>query len=244
MRMVLEGSEVQVGEIQPVLLVVEDDAQMRRFLRTTLTNHGYRVVEATTGTEALALATSHNPELVILDLGLPDMDGLDVARRLREWMTAPIIVVSARGQEDDKVRALDEGADDYLTKPFGTGELMARIRVALRHAARRGVAANEPILVVGNIRLDLDKRAVHVADVEVHLTPIEYKLLTALMKNAGKVLTHRQLLKEVWGPSYATQTQYLRVYMTQLRHKLERDAARPKYLVTEPGVGYRLRVES
>jgi two-component system KDP operon response regulator KdpE len=151
------------------------------------------------------------------------------------------VVLSARGQEDDKVRALDEGADDYLTKPFGTRELMARIRVALRHASRAGLSAPEPVLSAGDIRLDLDKRTVLVADAEVHLTPIEYKLLTVLMKNAGKVLTHRQLLKEVWGPSYATQTQYLRVYMTQLRHKLERDAARPKHLLTEPGVGYRLR---
>ncbi len=217
---------------------------MRRFLRTSLTTHGYRVVEAVSGEEALTLAKGHNPELVLLDLGLPDMDGLEVARKLREWMKAPIIVVSARGQEEDKVRALDEGADDYLTKPFGTGELMARIRVALRHAARAGVATTEPVIVVGDIRLDLDKRSVHLAEVEVHLTPIEYKLVTYLMKNAGRVLTHRQLLKEVWGPSYATQTQYLRVYMTQLRHKLEHDAARPKYLATEPGVGYRFKTEA
>jgi two-component system, OmpR family, KDP operon response regulator KdpE len=226
------------------LLVVEDEAQMRRFLRTSLTTHGYRVVEATTGEEALTLAKGHNPELVLLDLGLPDMDGLEVSRKLREWMKAPIIVVSARGQEEDKVKALDEGADDYLTKPFGTAELMARIRVALRHAARAGAPSTEPVIVVGDIRLDLDKRSVHVAAEEIHLTPIEYKLLTYLMKNAGKVLTHRQLLKEVWGPSYATQTQYLRVYMTQLRHKLEHDAARPKYLATEPGVGYRFKTES
>ena len=233
-----------MGDIEPVLLVVEDEAQMRRFLRTSLATHGYRIVEATTGAEALTLAKGHNPELVLLDLGLPDMDGLEVARKLREWMKAPIIVVSARGQEEDKVRALDEGADDYLTKPFGTGELMARIRVALRHASRAGVASTEPVIVVGDIRLDLDKRSVHVDEAEVHLTPTEYKLLTFLMKNAGKVLTHRQLLKEVWGPSYATQTQYLRVYMTQLRHKLEHHAARPKYLVTEAGVGYRFRTES
>ena len=230
-------------DIEPVLLVVEDEAPMRRFLRTSLANHGYRIVEATTGAEALALARSHNPELVLLDLGLPDMDGLEVACRLREWTTAPLIVLSARGQESDKVKALDEGADDYLTKPFGTAELLARIRVALRHAARAGHPSNEPVLVVGDLRVDLDKRTVHVADAEVHLTPIEYKLLTVLMKNPGRVLTHRQLLKEVWGPSYATQTQYLRVYMTQLRHKLERDAARPRYFVTEPGVGYRLRAE-
>jgi two-component system, OmpR family, KDP operon response regulator KdpE len=230
-----------VGDLPYIVLVVEDEAQMRRFLRTSLSSQGHRVVEATDGETALVQARSYNPDLVLLDLGLPDIDGIEVARRLREWMRAPIIVVSARGQEDDKVRALDEGADDYLTKPFGTKELMARIRVALRHGARAGVTAAEPVLTAGEIRLDLDKRTVHVGEAEVHLTPIEYKLLTALMKNAGKVLTHRQLLKQVWGPAYAEQTQYLRVYMTQLRHKLERDPARPKYLVTEPGVGYRLR---
>jgi two-component system KDP operon response regulator KdpE len=232
-----------VGEIHPIILIVEDEPQMRRFLLTSLANQGYRIVEATTGEEALIRARAHNPDLVLLDLGLPDVDGIEVSRRLREWMRAPIVIVSARGQEDDKVRALDEGADDYLTKPFGTKELMARIRVALRHSARAGVTTQEPVLVVGDIRVDLDKRTVHLADAEVHLTPIEYKLLSVLMKNAGKVLTHRQLLKEVWGPAYATQTQYLRVYMTQLRHKLERDVARPKYLQTEPGVGYRLRAD-
>jgi two-component system KDP operon response regulator KdpE len=232
-----------VAEIHPVILIVEDEAQMRRFLRTSLANQGYRIVEATTGEEALVRARAHNPELVLLDLGLPDLEGIEVCRRLREWMHAPIVIVSARGQEDDKVRALDEGADDYLTKPFGTKELMARIRVALRHGARAGAASAEPVLVVGELRIDLDKRTVNVAGAEVHLTPIEYKLLAVLMKNAGKVLTHRQLLKEVWGPAYAEHTQYLRVYMTQLRHKLERDAARPKYLQTEPGVGYRLRAE-
>jgi two-component system KDP operon response regulator KdpE len=233
-----------VGEAQPVLLVVEDEAQMRRILRTSLSNQGYRIVEATTGEEALVRARAYNPDLVLLDLGLPDIDGLEVARRLRQWMSAPIVIVSARGQEDDKVRALDEGADDYLTKPFGAKELTARIRVALRHAARAGISsAVEPVLVAGDIRLDLDKRTVHVKDEEVHLTPIEYKLLTVMMKAAGKVLTHRQLLKAVWGPTYAENTQYLRVYMTQLRHKLERDPARPKHLQTEPGVGYRLRAD-
>jgi len=179
----------------------------------------------------------------LLDLGLPDIDGLEVTKRLREWATAPIIVISARGQEDDKINALDAGADDYLTKPFGTGELMARIRVALRHAARAGQERTEPVLKVGDLSVDLDKRTVFVAGAEVHLTPIEYKLLAVLLKNAGKVLTHRQLLKDVWGPGYANNTQYLRVYMVQLRHKLEADAARPRYLVTEPGVGYRLKTE-
>lgn len=225
----------------PLLLVVEDDAQMRKFLRASLASHGYRLVEATTGNEGLNQAASYNPDLILLDLGLPDIDGLEVTKRLREWASAPIIVISARGQEDDKINALDAGADDYLTKPFGTGELLARIRVALRHAARAGQERTEPVLCVGDLRLDLDKRTVHVAGSEVHLTPIEYKLLTTLLKNAGKVLTHRQLLKEVWGPGHANNTQYLRVYMVQLRHKLEADAARPRYLVTEPGVGYRLK---
>jgi two-component system KDP operon response regulator KdpE len=223
------------------ILVVEDEPQMQKFLRTSLTAEGYRVVEAGRGQEGLDLARTHNPDLMLLDLGLPDMDGTEVTKALREWTTKPILVISARGQEADKISALDAGADDYLTKPFGTGELMARIRVALRRTARAGQERPDPILTVGDLRLDLDKRQVFAASVEVHLTPNEYKLLTVLMKNAGKVMTHRQLLKEVWGPAYATQTQYLRVYMVQLRHKLEKDAARPRYLVTEPGIGYRLR---
>src|SRR6478735_835517 len=225
----------------PLLLVVEDDPQMRKFLRASLASHGYRLVEAENGADGLSQAASYNPDLVLLDLGLPDIDGLAVTARLREWASVPIIVISARGQEDDKIHALDSGADDYLTKPFGTGELLARIRVALRHSARTRQERSEPILTVGELSVDLDKRSVHVAGKEVHLTPIEYKLLATLLKNAGKVLTHRQLLKEVWGPGYANNTQYLRVYMVQLRHKLEQDATRPRYLVTEPGIGYRLR---
>ena len=231
-------------EAMPLLLVVEDDTQMRKFLRASLSSHGYRLVEAVNGSEGLTQAASYNPDLILLDLGLPDMDGLLVTKRLREWASAPIIVISARGQEDDKINALDAGADDYLTKPFGTGELLARIRVALRHSARSRQERSEPILTVGELSIDLDKRTVHVAGREVHLTPIEYKLLATLLKNAGKVLTHRQLLKEVWGPGYANNTQYLRVYMVQLRHKLEVDAARPRYLVTEPGVGYRLKSDN
>lgn len=227
----------------PLVLVVEDDAHMRRFLRASLTAHGYRLVETTTGKDALAQATAYNPDLVLLDLGLPDMDGLVVTRNLREWSAVPIIVISARGQEQDKIDALDGGADDYLTKPFGTGELLARLRVALRHAERVG-REPEPAITVGDLRIDLAKREVFSGDAEVHLTPLEYKLFAILMKHAGKVLTHRQLLKEVWGPTYVDQTQYLRVYMVQLRHKLERDPARPRYLVTEPGVGYRLRASS
>jgi two-component system, OmpR family, KDP operon response regulator KdpE len=226
------------------ILVVEDEPQMQKFLRACITADGYRVLEATRGQESLDLARTHNPDLVLLDLGLPDMDGTEVTRALRAWTTKPILVISARGQEQDKIQALDAGADDYLTKPFGTGELMARIRVALRRTARAGQDQPDPVLTVGELKVDLDKRQVFVGPREVHLTPNEYKLVTVLMKNAGKVLTHRQLLKEVWGPAYATQTQYLRVYMVQLRHKLEKDAARPRYLVTEPGIGYRLRVDA
>lgn len=231
-------------DVALLVLIVEDEPQMQKFLRASLSAAGYRVMEAATGAEALTLARMHNPDLVLLDLGLPDMDGMQVTRDLRMWSRKPIIVISARGQESDKVNALDVGADDYLTKPFGTEELMARMRVALRHAARVGEDRLEPTLSIGALTIDLDKRQVFVAEREVHLTPNEYKLFAYLMKNAGKVLTHRQLLKEVWGPAYATQTHYLRVYMVQLRHKLEAEAARPRYLVTEPGVGYRLKVES
>ncbi len=231
-------------EVPSKVLIVEDEPQMRKFLRTSLASEGYRIVETSLGREALELARTHNPDIVLLDLGLPDIDGMEVTKSLREWSDRPILVISARGQEDDKIRALDLGADDYLTKPFGTGELLARIRVALRRSSRSGQDSIDPSVIVGDLRLDLDKRQVFAADVEVHLTPNEYKLFAVLMKNAGKVLTHRQLLQEVWGPAYATQTQYLRVYMAQLRQKLERDSARPRYLVTEPGVGYRLKVDA
>jgi two-component system KDP operon response regulator KdpE len=227
----------------PLVLLVEDETQMRRFLRASLSAHGYRLVETETGEEGLKQAAAYNPDLVLLDLGLPDIDGLTVTRRLREWSSAPIVVISARGQEKDKIDALDGGADDYVTKPFGMGELIARMRVALRHAERVG-REPEPTMTAGELRVDLATRRVFVGEREVHLTPIEYKLFTTLMKHAGRVLTHRQLLREVWGPSRVDQTQYLRVYMVQLRHKLEREPARPSYLVTEPGVGYRLRVES
>jgi two-component system KDP operon response regulator KdpE len=231
-------------DIPVYILVVEDEPQMQKFLRMSLVSEGYRVVAASKGREGIDLARTHNPELVLLDLGLPDMDGTEVTRVLREWSAKPIIVISARGQEQDKIRALDAGADDYLTKPFATGELMARIRVALRRTAHAGQARPEAVIAAGDLKIDLGKRQVSVAGAEVHLTPNEYKLLTVLMKNAGRVLTHRQLLKEVWGPAYATQTQYLRVYMVQLRQKLERDSARPEYLLTEPGVGYRLKVKA
>jgi two-component system, OmpR family, KDP operon response regulator KdpE len=228
-----------MSEPVPVILVIEDEAQMRRFLRASLTNAGYHLLEAETAEQGLTQAAAQNPDLVLLDLGLPDLDGLVVTERLRQWAKVPIIVISARGQEPDKIKALDAGADDYLTKPFGVGELLARIRVALRHAARTDEGDSQ--FSLGELKVDLLRRQVLVRDVEVHLTPIEYRLLTTLIKHAGRVLTHRQLLREVWGPNASDQTQYLRVYMGQLRHKLEPDPSRPRYLVTEPGVGYRLR---
>jgi len=230
-----------VSSPAPLILLIEDEPQMRRFLRVALEGSGYRYLEAATGQEGLALAVQHRPEAILLDLGLPDMDGLDLMTRLREWSRTPVIVISARGQETDKVGALDAGADDYLTKPFGTRELLARIRVALRHADPE--AAEEPVFVLGRWRVDLAKRQVLVEGREVHLTPLEYNLFTTLIHHAGKVVTHRQLLKEVWGGAAGAQPLYLRVYMTQLRHKLEEEPSRPKYLQTEPGVGYRLFIE-
>jgi len=224
------------------VLVVEDDPPMRRFLRASLTSHGYRLIEADSTAEAMRLASSHNPELILLDLGLPDGDGIDLTRRLREWSKTPIIVVSARGREDDKVTALDAGADDYLTKPFGVNELLARIRVALRHAQAVASTDEGAVLAFGPLEIDAARREVRVEGNEVHLTPIEYRLLLLLAKYAGKVLTHRQILKEVWGPN-ATQTHYVRVHMAELRKKIESAPARPKLIVTEPGVGYRLRDE-
>jgi two-component system KDP operon response regulator KdpE len=226
----------------PLILLVEDEPQMRRFLRVALEGSGYRYVEAATGQEGLAMAIQHRPEAILLDLGLPDMDGLDLVTRLREWSQTPVIVISARGQESDKVGALDAGADDYLTKPFGTPELLARIRVALRHAGPEG-EEEAPVFVLGRWRVDLAKRQVLVEGQEVHLTPLEYSLFTTLIRHAGKVVTHRQLLKEVWGGAAGAQPLYLRVYMTQLRHKLEEEPSRPRYLQTEPGVGYRLWME-
>jgi two-component system, OmpR family, KDP operon response regulator KdpE len=227
----------------PLILVIEDELPIRRFLRATLASHAYHMAEASTGQDGLAQAAERRPDLIILDLGLPDMDGLEVTRQLREWSATPIIVLSARGQEGDKIAALDAGADDYLTKPFGVGELMARIRVALRHAARAGQEGDDPIFAVGQLRVDLARRQVLIGDAEIHLTPIEYKLLITLIQHAGKVLTHQQLLRQVWGPAYTDEAHYLRVYMGQLRHKLESNPARPRYLLTEPGVGYRLAAE-
>lgn len=230
-----------MSDLTPLVLIVEDETQMLRFLRTALVAQDYRVVEAGTCKDALVAATTHNPELVLLDLGLPDSDGIDLTRQIREWSHVPIIVISARGREGDKVAALDAGADDYLTKPFGVNELLARMRVALRHAAMVGTDTSATVLEVRTVRVDQVRREVTVDGREVHLTPIEYRLLVLLAKNAGKVLTHRQILKEVWGPPYVNETHYLRVFMTQLRQKIEVDPARPRLLVTEPGVGYRMK---
>ena len=227
----------------PVVLVIEDEPQIQRFLRPTLIGQGYQVVEAATGEEGVIQAATRQPDIVILDLGLPDMDGLEVIRQLREWTAIPVIVLSARGQERDKIAALDAGADDYVAKPFAVGELLARMRVALRHAAQSSREPTDSTFAVHNVQVDLARRRVFVGDAEVHLTRTEYKLLTTLIRHAGKVLTHRQLLQEVWGPSHAEETHYLRVYMGQLRHKLEADPARPRFLLTEPGVGYRLLTE-
>ena len=228
---------------EPTVAVIEDEPQIRRFLRTALGAHGYRIVEAETGQQGLVEAVRQKPDVLILDLGLPDMDGVAVIQRLREWSSLPIIVLTARGLERDKILALDAGADDYLTKPFGMGELLARLRVALRHAAKSPQDTGDAVFTAGDLKMDLLHRRVFVGEQEVHLTPIEYRLLSVLVQHAGKVLTHRQLLKEVWGPSHIEETHYLRIYMAQLRHKLEADPTRPRFLLTEAGVGYRLKSE-
>lgn len=233
-----------MSHASPLLLLVEDEVPIRRFLRASLTAEGYRLVEAETGAQGIKLAAQQPPDLVILDLGLPDQDGQDVLRHLREWLTAPIIILSVRDQEQQKIAALDHGADDYLTKPFSTGELLARIRVALRHATRSSADQESSTFTNGDLKVDLAARRVFVKEAEVHLTPIEYKLLATLIRHAGKVLTHRQLLKEVWGPLHVQETHYLRVFMASLRRKIETDPAQPRYLRTEQGVGYRLATES
>jgi len=228
----------------PSVVLIEDEPQIRRFLRAALTGHGYRLFEAGSGEDGLIEAATRQPDLVILDLGLPDLDGLGVLARLREWTSVPVIVLSARGQERDKIAALDGGADDYVSKPFSVGELLARMRAALRRRDQVGEGAAATTFVVGDLSVDLARRHVLVGDKEIHLTPIEYKLLTTLIRHAGKVLTHRQLLKEVWGPAHTEDSQNLRFYVAQLRRKLETVPARPRYLLTEPGVGYRLAAES
>ncbi|WAS96360.1 response regulator [Nannocystis punicea] len=232
-----------MSEAPALILLVEDETTVRRSLRTILVDRGFRVVEAETAAEGVQRASEHNPDLVLLDLGLPDRDGIAVVTALRKWSLAPVIVLSARGQEDDKVSALDAGADDYLIKPFSANELLARIRVALRHVAQRS-PSRDAVFELGEVTVDLGRRLVTRAGQEIHLTPHEYKLLEALLRHADRVVTHRQLLNEVWGPGHATETRYLRVYMVALRQKLEPVPARPRWLLTEAGVGYRLRLES
>lgn len=223
------------------IILVEDEAQIRRFLRTSLTAESYQVIEAETGKQGLIEAATRKPDLIILDLGLPDMDGVEVVRDLRTWSSVPIVILSARSQESDKISALDAGADDYLVKPFGIGELLARIRVALRHMSSK-TDEDEGVFSVDELQVDMIHRKVKVRGTEVHLTPIEYRLLSVLIKYAGKVLTHQFLLKEVWGPNHVERAHYLRIYMGTLRHKLEADPAQPRFLLTEVGVGYRLAV--
>ncbi|MDZ4836934.1 MAG: response regulator [Candidatus Melainabacteria bacterium] len=233
------------GEVapQPTILIVEDEPEIRRFLRISLVNHGYTLLETPKGEEGLTLLAEKKPALVILDLGLPDLDGVTFTRRAREWSSVPIIVLSARTHEQDKIDALEAGADDYVTKPFGILELLARIKVAFRHSDKvASSAAEEPVFTTGDIKVDLAKRTVYVKGEEVHCTPIEYQILTMLVKNADRVVTQQVLLREIWGPGHAKQGHYLRVYVGTLRQKLEEQSARPKYLITEPGVGYRLRV--
>ena len=224
------------------ILLIEADPPMRRFLSAALGDTEYALIEAVTAREGLAQVAGRNPDIVLLDLGLPDRDGLEVTREIRSWSEVPIIVLSARGQEHDKVAALDAGADDYLTKPFAVGELLARIRVALRRRDRQG-GGEEPLFTVGELQVDRTKRRVTLGGQEVRLTPTEYKILAALVRHAGKVLIHTQLLKEVWGLHTTEQGHNLRVHVAQLRRKVEADPARPKYLLTETGVGYRLRDE-
>jgi two-component system KDP operon response regulator KdpE len=225
---------------RPLILIIEDETPIRRFLRTSLQSSDYRVVEAESATQGKMTASTEPPDLMVLDLGLPDADGLEVIEWFRDWSRAPIIVLSARGHERDKVAALDRGADDYLTKPFGVGELLARIRVALRNHARRDSGDEEPTFEVGSLRVDLASRRVFLAGRPVQLTPIEYRLLVALVRHAGKVLTHRFILREVWGPSHSDDPRYVRVFVANLRRKIEADSSRPRYLLTEQGVGYRL----
>jgi two-component system KDP operon response regulator KdpE len=222
------------------VLIVDDEPQIRRFLRTTLHAHEYGVVEAATGREALRCAADARPDIVILDLGLPDMDGLDVLSKIREWSSVPVIVLTVRGDERDKIAALDKGADDYVTKPFGSGELLARMRVALRHRAQE--ESDDPLFQTGALVVDLGHRRVTLAGAEVRLTPKEYDILRLMVLHPGRVLTHQFLLREVWGPTYVGQSHYVRVFIGTLRQKIEPDPTQPRYILTEPGVGYRLQV--
>jgi len=228
--------------VEPVIVLIEDDSETRSFVRTSLLTQGHRLFEAPTGADGLTEAANTRPDVVVVERDLPDMDGIEVVRRLREWTSVPVVVLSARDQESDKVAALDAGADDYVTRPFGIDEFLARIRVALRHGSGAG-RPEEAVFTLGYLRVDLARRRVFLAEREVRLTPIEYRLLATLVHHAGNVLTHRQLLTEVWGPSHTEEVHYLRVYMVHLRRKIEADATSPRYLLTEPGVGYRLASE-
>lgn len=223
------------------ILVIDDEPQIRRYLRVSLEAHGFEIIEAAGGQEGLRSAALEKPDLVVLDLGLPDMDGQSVIARLREWSAVPVVVLSVRADEADKIAALDAGADDYVTKPFGTGELLARIRAALRHTV--GASTGTPVFTTGDLKVDLEKRQVFRKGEPVRLSPKEYDLLKLLVQHAGKVLTHQFILREVWGPAHESDVQYLRVFARQLRQKIEADAAQPQLLLTEPGVGYRLMVE-
>lgn len=223
---------------QPTVLIIEDDAQIRKFLKIILTSNKYHVIESVDGANGLLQAASAQPDLIILDLGLPDIDGIDLTRQLREWSKTPIIIVSARGREQDKVVALDSGAQDYLTKPFGTAELLARVRAVLRDTVKAD--SGDSLIKTGDLTIDLARRRILLGDQPVHLTPNEYRILSILARHIGKVITHRQLLQEVWGPNSLHDTHYLRVYINQIRQKIELNHAQPKHLITEPGVGYRL----
>lgn len=229
-----------MNEIGLRVLVVDDERAIRRYLHAALNAQGYTVYEASSGKEALNMTVADRPDLIILDLGLPDMDGVEVTRQLREWTHIPIIILSVREQENDKINALDAGADDYLTKPFSSGELVARMRAALRHTMQ---ASTEPVFETDNLIVDLTRRLVKVDGIDISLTPTEYDLLRILVQNAGKVITHHQLLRQVWGSAYESEAHLLRVNMSNLRRKIEPDATRPRYIITEPGVGYRLRAD-
>jgi two-component system, OmpR family, KDP operon response regulator KdpE len=227
-----------MSDAGPRVMVVDDEQAIRRFMRVALTSQGYSVFEAGTGLEALSTAAGYKPDVIILDLGLPDMDGVDVIRLFRQWTKIPIIILSVRNSETDKIAALDAGADDYLTKPFSVGELLARLRASLR---RVSTPSSEPVFTTGDLTVDLPKRTVTVAERDVQLTPTEYNLLKILVMHAGKVLTHHQLLREVWGNGYEQEFHILHVNISNLRHKIENDPGRPKFVITEPGVGYRLK---
>ncbi|WLT32501.1 response regulator [Geothrix sp. PMB-07] len=227
---------------QPLILIIEDEAPLRRFLIPTLSAHHYQVLSAATAHEGLTMARTHNPDLILLDLGLPDLDGMAVLKELRTWSRKPIVILSARNQERDKVQALDQGADDYLAKPFGAAELLARLRVALRHTLQTDIT--EPVIVSGGLRINLERRDISLNGQPVKLTALEYRLLEALVRRQGKVATHSQLLAEVWGPGGEGNTHYLRIYMAMLRKKLETDPTRPKHFTTEPNVGYRFNGEA